>query len=345
VDIPQLIAQPRHALGPDFRPRAALSLEIDRGGARLSVPVHASRPLTPDPGVRRRGVLNQGDRRRPGEYLEAMQDAAAAAAADDTLVLAPHFRVSEELAEDERDSGAAYWSSSGWKEGGLTRTSPFDRPWRLSSYTAVDALIAAAVGTGLWPGITDVVLVGHSAGGQFVQRYAAGTRIEQSLAAARLRFSFVVANPSSYLYLTADRLSAATGEFAELTPEQVAACPDVDRYKYGLHGRNAYMSGSTKGSILRRYASRSIDYVVGELDTDPEDERFDRTCAATFQGATRYARTRTFHRYLAHVYGDGVHEVHRLLVIPGVGHDVRGVLAAPAIRASLFGPAREAATA
>jgi len=338
-----LIDQSRGAPDRASPATAALSLEIDRAGCRLSVPVHASRALTPDPSVRRLVIVIQGDRRRPADYLEAMLDSAEASDVDDALVLAPHFRVAEELGEDEQETGAAYWSSSGWKEGGLTRTAPFGRPWRLSSFTVVDSLIAAVIATGHWQGITNVVLVGHSAGGQFVQRYAAGTRIDQALAGARLHFTFVVANPSSYLYLTADRLSAASGAFAELTPEQLAACPEADRYKYGLHGRNAYMSGSTKASIVRRYAARSIDYVVGELDTDPEDERFDRSCAATLQGATRFARTRTFHRYLAHLYGAGVHAAHRLVVVPGVGHDARGMFGSPAIRPILFGPAREAA--
>jgi hypothetical protein len=343
MDIPMLVDQSQGEAGRISLPPAAFSLEIDRAGARLSVPVHASRALTLDESVRRLVIVIQGDRRRPADYLAAMLDSAEATDVDDALVLAPHFRVAEELGEDERDTGAAYWSSSGWKEGGLTRTAPFDRPWRLSSFTVVDSLIAAVIATGHWPGITDVVLVGHSAGGQFEQLFAAGTRIDQALAAARLRFSFVVANPSSYLYLNADRLSAASDAFAELTPAQLAACPEADRYKYGLHGRNAYMSSSSKASIVRRYEGRSIDYVVGELDTDPEDERFDRSCAATLQGATRYARTRTFHRYLAHLYGDGVHAVHRLLVVPGVGHDARGVFGSTTIRSSLFGPTREAA--
>ena len=331
-----LIDPLRHARDPGSTV-AALSLEIDRSGARLTVPVHASRSLTPDPTVRRLVIVIQGDRRRALEYLAGVQDAATASLVDDALILAPHFRVAEELGHDEQLTGAAYWSTSGWKEGALTRTVPWDRPWRLSSFTVVDALIAAVIGTGHWPGITDVVVIGHSAGGQFVQRYAAGTRIDQSLAATGLTYRFVVANPSSYLYLTPDRLAPLTDAFAELTPEQVAACPQADRYKYGLHGRNAYMSTSTRASIVRRYATRSIDYVVGELDTDPEDERFDRTCAATLQGATRFARAQTFHRYLAHLYGEAVHEHQRLLVVPGVGHDVRGIVAASVVQAALFG--------
>jgi pimeloyl-ACP methyl ester carboxylesterase len=345
VDIPVLVDRSPAVRDRSPQAVAELSLEIDRAGARLTVPVHASRALVADPGVRRLVIVIQGDRRRPIEYLGGVQDAAAASEVDDALILAPHFRVAEELAHDEQQTDAAYWSASGWKEGGLTRDVPWPRAWRVSSFTVADALIAAVIGTGLWPGIEEVVLVGHSAGGQFVQRYAAGTRIDQSLAASGLAYRFVVANPSSYLYLTADRLSAATGAFAELTPEQIAACPQADRYKYGLHGRNAYMAESTRASTVRRYAARSIDYVVGELDTDPDDERFDRSCAASLQGATRRARAAIFHRYLAHAFGTAIHARHRLVVVPGVGHDVRGIIANSAVRDLVFGRAREPAGA
>ena len=316
---------------------ALVRLEITRAGATLQIPIHIERGLTPDPNLERLVIVVQGDRRRPADYLEAMSGAAETAAANDVLILAPSFRIAGELDPGERSGDAAYWSQSGWKEGALSRCDPWQRPWRVSSFAVVDALITAVVGSGLWPSINEVVLVGHSAGGQFVQRYAAGSRIEESLAGLGLRFRFVVANPSSYLYLTRHRLAAETGTFELLSDDQIAACPRANRYKYGLRGLNEYMSRSDRAEIRRRYARRSIDYVVGELDTDPDDPRFDATCAARLQGDTRYDRGRTFHGYLAHHYGGEVHARHRLVVVPGVGHDVREIFAAANVRAAMFG--------
>jgi len=326
-------------------PPEPLRLEVTRDGTTLFVPVHSSRALTPDAAVQRVVIVIQGDRRRPIDYLESVAHSAAAAGAEDVLALAPYFRVAGELDPGERPSGAAYWSPSGWKEGGLSRCDPWDRPWRISSFAVVDSLITAVAGSGLWSGIADVLIVGHSAGGQFVQRFAAGSRIQESLATLGLRYRFIVANPSSYLYLSRHRFVASSGTFVRLSDDQLAACPRANRYKYGLRGLNEYMSASDRASIRQRYLERTIDYVVGELDTHPEDARFDTTCAGRLQGGTRYGRGRTFHDYLGHLFGGDVYARHRLLVVPGVGHDVRSILSAPNVQAAMFGRSPASAAA
>lgn len=67
----------------------------------------------------------------------------------------------------------------------------------------LDRLIEALVVPGRYLSLKEITIAGHSAGGQFVQRYAAGTTIEQrpSVSARSLAFRYVAANPSSYLYL------------------------------------------------------------------------------------------------------------------------------------------------
>ena len=46
-------------------------------------------------------------------------------------------------------------------------------------------------------------MTGHSAGGQVAHRYAAASRAEENFGA--VSFRYVVANPSTYLYLRAER--------------------------------------------------------------------------------------------------------------------------------------------
>jgi hypothetical protein len=333
-------AQPPDRLAP--MPAGSWRLEIARARDTLSVPVLANLPLAPDPAIVRLVIVIQGDRRRPAEYLDAMAAAGLAAGNADTLILAPHFRVAEELEPDERRNGAGYWSSSGWKEGALSQREPWDRPWRISSFAVVDALLRAVDESGCWRRVRDVVVAGHSAGGQFVQRYAAGSRVAGgtgSLPACR----FVVANPSSYLYLSEDRPAGRTDGFDPLTHADLAACPGANRYKYGLGRRNGYLAASPRDVIRERYRDRSIDYVVGELDNDPGDARFDTSCAAQLQGRTRNDRGRTFHRYLGQLFGPQVHARHRLIVVPGVGHDVRAIFGSRQVRAAVFGTARATA--
>ena len=89
----------------------------------------------------------------------------------------------------------------------------------------LDAIVEELGRPDRYPNLREVTIAGHSAGGQFVQRYAAGTRIEQqpAIAALGLRFRYVVANPSSYMYLFPREPDALTGR-----------CPRFDEYKFGL---------------------------------------------------------------------------------------------------------------
>ncbi|MDH5254632.1 MAG: hypothetical protein OEW72_01840 [Gammaproteobacteria bacterium] len=63
-----------------------------------------------------------------------------------------------------------------------------------------------------------VAIVGHSAGGQFVSRYAAGTRLKG--------LTFIAANPGSYMYL--DRNRPVSG-----------VCAGFNDYRYGLDDLNS----------------------------------------------------------------------------------------------------------
>jgi len=71
-----------------------------------------------------------------------------------------------------------------------------------------------------------VVIFGNSAGGQFVNRYAAVGRGPGALAARGIQTRFIVANPSTYLYFGDDRPHAAPGRSA------------VNQWRYGFDGAN-----------------------------------------------------------------------------------------------------------
>ena len=89
----------------------------------------------------------------------------------------------------------------------------------LSAFDVFDAILQRVADRTLLPALTTVVVAGHSAGGQVVHRYSIIGRGEVALLARGLHMRYVVANPSSYLYLSAER------------PEQVdaATCPEFNR--------------------------------------------------------------------------------------------------------------------
>ena len=101
------------------------------------------------------GALRDSDR-----YLASARHAARLAASD-ALIVAPQF-----LAEVDRADGALYWRVEGWKGG-----YPALGPAPLSSFSVMDSLLARLAPE---PGPDPAVVVfGNSAGGQFVNRYAA----------------------------------------------------------------------------------------------------------------------------------------------------------------------------
>lgn len=177
-----------------------------------------------------------------------------------------------------------------------------------------------------------ITVTGHSAGAQLVQRYAAGTRLPDELLARGIRTRFVVANPSSYLYFDADRPAAG------LPPEALArACRRYNHYKYGLAGLNAYLADAGPEAIRERYQHRDVTYLLGALDCLAGMRDLDESCAARLQGAHRLERAKTFMRHLHAVYGAEIAARHRLVVVPGIGHDSRGIYCSELGLATVFG--------
>ncbi len=111
-----------------------------------------------------------------------------------TLVVAPHFQTSD----DDPEPDEPFWSSAGWKRGHLSR--PEGPAPRVSSYAALDRIVRLLLDGNRFPAMRQIVVAGHSAGGQVVHRYAATSREEEE-ARAGVAFRYVVTNPSTFLYL------------------------------------------------------------------------------------------------------------------------------------------------
>ena len=112
----------------------------------------------------------------------------------DTVVVAPHFSIDiDALLRPDRE---AYWDASNhWKRGNLSSR---DRKQRISSFAAIDEIAAALSDRKRFPNVRRIVIAGHSAGGQFVQRYTAGRPPQEW--ERRLPIRYVIANPGRYFY-------------------------------------------------------------------------------------------------------------------------------------------------
>lgn len=202
-----------------------------------------------------------------------------------------------------------------------------DEPTGVSSFAVTDHLLATLADRVLFPNLRWITVSGHSAGGQFTQRYATF-----GLAPNRLPgifVNFVAANPSSFLYFSPIRPSR-NGGFA--TPS-ASACPGFDNYKYGLAKRSGYVAALTPVQAERSYVSRRVTLLTGGSDTtDNGDE--DTTCQAMLEGSNRAKRSANYFAYIRTIAPNAPHN---RVVIPGVGHDGDAMFASLLAWPSLFG--------
>ncbi len=211
------------------------------------------------------------------------------------LVIVPRWLTPD----DSPTSSRHVWTSSGWKYGDLSTNGA------VSSFAVLDVLAARATGAKY------KVVAGHSAGGQFVNRYAAGSPGHVN--------HYVIANAGSYLYL--DRRRWINGEFQLLT---ATACPKANTYRYGLDGLNPYMRAAGPDLLRSRYLARSIRLLLGELDTFNEGD-MDTSCAAMLQGVNRRERGTMYQRHITSI-GTGPHYTK---TVPGVGHSSSAMWRSP----------------
>jgi hypothetical protein len=308
-----------------------LTVASDAGVVR--VPYFGSGDLgTRQPAVSRAVVIVNGTLRNADEYYASGVTAARAAGADlrRVLIMAPQFLATPDAEAAGVTGDVPLWSLDGWKDGARALR-PQDGP---SSFAVMDAILQQLLDRGRFPTLRTVVVAGHSAGGQFVQRYAATSRPDMRSAGITVRY--VVANPSTYLYFD-DRRVSADGRLA-IFPR--AACPSFNRYKYGLEDANEYVGSPNGLDLARRYARRDVTYLLGGEDTDPRAPYLDTTCAAAAQGASRRERGERYARYLQLLLGAKIGRRHRHYIVPGVGHDHAGIFGSPCGLRQLYGDGR-----
>ena len=150
------------------------------------------------------------------------------------------------------------WSLVGW-EGG----DPAEGPLPASSFDALDAILARLADRRLFPNLKQVVVAGHSGGAQVVQRYAIAGKGETALKGENIAVRYVVANPSSYAYFSADRPE----------PSIAASCPGYNNWKYGMDARPSYLAAPSPAELEQRYVARQVIYLLGHARHQPQSPR------------------------------------------------------------------------
>ena len=324
---------------PNERPVAVVAsrhLSVATPAGSGTVPVFANGDwLAPTHDVKRAVILIHGRLRNADTYFNLAERACALAGGDaaDTLLIVPQFLASADVGAHALLPSTLHWEWTSWMGGDNA-----EGPAPLSSFDVLDAILQTLASREQFASLTEVVIAGHSGGGQVVQRYAVVTRGEAPLVARGIALRYVVANPSSYVYFDAMR-PTASGEFVAF---DATACPSFNRWKYGLEDLPAYASSdgdsSSADALESRYARRDVTVLLGGADCDPQHPALDRSCAAQTQGEHRLGRGLAYARYMASRDPEGAAK-HRTFVIDGVGHDAKGIFASAQGLAALFGKA------
>ena len=312
------------------------TLELGKPGRRYKIPVYANRNLVRDDlrDIKQIVIIFHGVKRDADRYYETAATLLAAnpARANDTLILAPRFVG----VIDSGFGGMAAWRKSSWEDG-EDSVQAAGRPAPVSAFQVIDDLLRNLDDRKRLPTLAGIVLAGHSGGGQLIQRYAVLNQIDGPLRRDGVALRYVVANPSSYLYLTNERPRPDGKGYA---PYERGICPTYNQYKYGTDKLPAYAHDADDAKLFVRYAARDVTYLLGGADNNPEHRLLDKTCGAEAQGATRLARGTAYLQYERIVAARGAKPVtlHRAgFEVTGVGHENKGMFSSVCGARALLG--------
>lgn len=288
---------------------------LDLGVGELAVGVSQTSPK-----IQRVLIILHGRLRNAETYRQSVEKAAAQAGQSaSTLVITPQFLNESDITRHQLADSVLRWRGNEWMAGDLSTG-----PQALSSYAVLDRLLTRLSNRREYPTLKEVVIAGHSGGGQVVQRFALLGDDQPALRQAGVKVRYVIANPSSYAYFDRQRPVSVDRK----------KCPGFNDWKYGLDKLPAYAKGQTVQSLEQRYIERDITYLLGQLDTNAAQPALDKTCAALAQGPSRQERGLNYFNYLTQRHPQGLNQ--HLVQVPGVGHNGDKMFTSPQGQQALF---------
>jgi pimeloyl-ACP methyl ester carboxylesterase len=276
----------------------------------------------PQPSVIRAIVVFHGLQRNAFGYFRYVDQARSKAhvTPQSTLLLAPQFLNDDDAIAYPLSAQVLRWRHNSWEAG-----DPAIGPAPISSYDAIDSVLALLANRDRLPNLKEIVLAGHSGGAQVVQRYAVVGRAIDPVEKAGITVRFVVANPSSYVY------------FDQFRPEPSVAerCKEFDAWKYGFNTPPPYVGAADPVALEAAYISRHVIYLLGSKDDDPEGPEIDKSCAGEAQGKTRLRRGLAYFHYLQSRHATELEQ--QLWVVPGASHDAEAMFTSKCGLDALFG--------
>ncbi len=266
-------------------------------------------------------VTIHGTSRTALSYAKYMEEATDLAHNDHTAVVAPQFLIEEDMAFYDLPDDTLYWARRGegdWRAGDES----LNQTGEISSFEVMDQLLLRLADRDAYPNVEEIIIAGHSGGGQFVNRYAAGGAAEDE-AAPDISWRYVVSSPSMYLYMSAERVIDGTLNEFEIPSDPGSR--SYNDYYYGLDNLNLYMSERGAAQLRENYSSRQITYFVGEEDNDPNDPSLATGTRPMLQGDNRLERGIIYFNHLQDELGPDILKNQDLEIVENAGHSARAI--------------------
>jgi pimeloyl-ACP methyl ester carboxylesterase len=271
-------------------------------------------------------VVHGAGRDADNYFRNALAAAFLAGALDNTIVIAPRIASAAANCHDALAPNEISWNCNSWRSGGPAVSNP-----DVTSFDFLDEVLRKVARKEIFPNLKLIVVTGHSAGGQVLNRYEMSNQVHDKLGVA---VSYVVSNPSSYAWPDATRPTDAAYSVQAHAPgysPAIAAnaaafrpfggardCTTYDQWPYGMKDRTGYTAKQTDEQLMAQLSSRPTTYLLGELDVLPLGG-FDGSCSAMAQGPTRLARGEAFGKFVNEKLGAN----HVVKIVPECGHNAR----------------------
>lgn len=173
------------------------SFSFEKDGQVINIPVFSNKDIqNPGSDISRIIILIHGQNRNADDYFDAINEVASDHnILAETMILVPQFLITEDLNYWQLDNTVAFWSSTtAWQSGNRSHsTLEHPRDFEISSFAVTDSIISYC--TPIMNNLQEIVVVGKSAGGQYTNRYSAGSNQDYDEI-----IRYVIISGSSYLY-------------------------------------------------------------------------------------------------------------------------------------------------
>jgi hypothetical protein len=143
--------------------------------------------------------------------------------------------------------------------------------------------------------------------------------------------TYVIANPSSFLYFDNQRPVGEGGSFAV---PNTSSCPNYNTYKYGMQNRNNYTLKVSPAAAERMFLTRRVTILNGGADSFQNGD-MDASCGGNLEGQSRVVRGANFFARMRSIAPGAPHD---RIVVPGVDHDHLALYDSAQASTVLFGP-------